>query len=633
MLRFSVWRSSIVFAAYLSAAWRVMRRHLRYAWRDRQKLAWVARRSLSIIMKGELRGVLARHAVESEVYADYPAWAARSEAAIDHSSIRSRTVGHPDAPRISVVMPVFDPPPAYLEEAIASICRQSYPDWELLLVDDGSTRAGVAEILARAVTRETRIRLFRQHHGGIVAASNAGIANASGDFVAFVDHDDCIAEHALLLVADAIVADRGLDLLYSDEDRIDEHARRHAPLFKSGWNPELLRVTNSVLHLTVVRVDRLRAIGGLREGFDGVQDWDCVLRVAENLPRSGIRHLPHVLYHWREHAGSTAAAPYEKAGMPAKQRAVIASLLDRRREQAAIEMTDGGWHLRYAAPEPKPLVTLVIPTRDRADLLRRCLDSVAKLTSWPNWDVVVVDNESSDPAAKELFAELVAQGRTAIVSYRGEFNYAAECNLGVREAKGEFVVLLNNDVEIISPDWIDELVGLAARRDVGIVGAMLYYPDDTIQHAGVILGLNGVADRPYIGCPRGFRGVDGHLGVVQEVGALVTACAALRRDRYLEVGGMDEEFPVSCNDVDLCLRLRAQGLSVLWTPFAELYHHESASRGYDDSVSARRRESDDQRRLRERWGEKALIDPYYNPNFTRRGRAYELAGSSGAPST
>jgi GT2 family glycosyltransferase len=228
-----------------------------------------------------------------------------------------------------------------------------------------------------------------------------------------------------------------------------------------------------------------------------------------------------------------------------------------------------------------------------------------------------------------LFAELAEGGRTSIVRYRGEFNYAAECNLGVREAHGEFVVLLNNDVEIISPGWIDELVGLAARRDVGIVGAMLYYPDDTIQHAGVILGLNGIGDRPYIGNPRGFRGVDGRLGSVQEVGALITACAALRRDRYLDVGGMDESFPVSCNDVDLCLRIRAHGFSVLWTPFAELYHHESASRGYDHSVEARGREDEDQGRLRERWGEEVLIDPYYNPNLTRSARAYGLARFSG----
>jgi GT2 family glycosyltransferase len=614
----------------LFAAWRVVRRHLRYAWRDPQKLLWIARRSLAVVMKGELPGVLARHATEADLYAGYPHWAAHAEAAIDIASITSRVAEHPSAPYFSIVMPVFDPPPAYREEAIDSVLAQGYPHWELLLIDDGSTRPEVRDVLSRAAEHDARVRLLRQKHNcGIVAASNAGISTARGDFVTFVDHDDRIASHALALVADAVLADGEVDFLYSDEDRIDERGRRQAPLFKSGWNRELLRVTNCVLHLMVIRTECLRAVGNMREGFDGVQDWDCALRVTEGLPRTRIRHLPHVLYHWRVHAGSTAAAPYEKTGMLVKQRTVMVNLLNRREERATIEMSNGGWHLRYQTPHPPPLVTLVIPTRDGAHLLRRCLFSVAARTSWPNWDVVIVDNESVEDATKELFAQLVAGGRTAIVPYRGEFNYAAECNLGVQEARGEFVILLNNDVEVISADWIDELIGLASRREVGIVGGMLYYPDDTIQHAGVILGLNGIGDRPYIGNPRGFRGVDGRLGSVQEVGALITACAALRRDRYLVVGGMDESFPVSCNDVDLCLRVRAHGFSVLWTPFAELYHHESASRGYDDSVEARRRECEDQRRLRTRWGDDALADPYYNPNLTLLGRAYGLASPPG----
>lgn len=619
----------------LSAAWRVASRHLRYAWRDPRKLFWILRRSCAIVLNGELSGVLARHATEADLYAGYPEWAARAEAAIETTSAITRAAAYPGAPSFSIVMPVFDPPPNYLEDAINSVLAQGYPHWELLLIDDGSRCPEVRRILDGAPERDARVRLLRNENNcGIVAATNWGITVARGSFVTFVDHDDRIASHALSLVANAILDNGDLDFLYSDEDRIDERGRRQAPLFKSGWNRELLRVTNCVLHLMVIRTECLRTVGNMRKGFDGVQDWDCALRVTDSLPRSRICHLPHVLYHWRTHPGSTAAAPYEKAGMLAKQRIVMTEMLDRRDERATIEMAIGGWHLRYQTADPPPLVTLVIPTRDRANLLRRCLASVAARTSWPNWDVVVVDNESVEHATKDLFAELVAGGRTTIVSYPGEFNYAAECNLGVQEARGEFVILLNNDIEVISSDWINELIGLATRREVGIVGAMLYYPDDTIQHAGVILGLNGVGDRPYIGNPRGFRGVDGRLGSVQEVGALITACAALRRDQYLMVGGMDESFPVSCNDIDLCLRVRARGLSVLWTPFAELYHHESASRGYDDSVGARRRESEDQRRLRARWGVEALVDPYYNPNLTLSGQAYGLASPSvAAPRT
>jgi GT2 family glycosyltransferase len=613
-------------ASLIAAGWRVLRRHLGQVGRDPRRLAWLLGRSWRILRSGELAGVLARHRREVDLDGDYLAWIAACEPGPNELDRWQRQqASWRRRPRISIVMPVYDPEPALLRCAIDSILAQTYTEWELLLVDDGSRRDGTAELLEDIARHDPRIILRRLAvNGGIVKASNAGIDAATGSYVAFVDQDDTLAAFALDRIAATTVARPAVQFLYSDEDRIDTAGRRSRPLFKPGWNPELLRATNCVLHLAVVETTLLRRLGGFRVGTDGAQDWDLAMRIAETVPREGIAHVPQVLYHWRVHPGSTAAGPYAKPGQADRVREIAVAGLARRGEQAVVEQATGGLHYRFALPLPRPRVSIVIPTRDRIDLVERCVASIERAQRYPECELVIVDNGSRDAAALRWLARFRAERRGVVVRDDRPFNYAALCNMGVRAAGGELIVLLNNDVEVVSADWLEELAGLACRPGVGLVGAMLYYPDDTIQHAGVILGLNGVADRPHVGERRGYRGIDGNAGYVQEIGAVITACAAILRSRYDEAGGMEERLPVSCNDVDLCLRLRARGYAILWTPFAELYHRESVSRGYANTAAAAAREAEEQRWLADRWPN-ALVDPYYNPNFARSGRAYSLA--------
>lgn len=612
----------------LGAGWRVLNRHLRYAAGNPRKLLWIARRTWQIVSSGRLRGVLQRHRVVEDFHRDYPAWAAAAErlAEIRLARYAEEAARWTARPRFSVLLPVYRPSPAFLEQALESVQDQAYRDWELCIVDDATPdRAHIGPLEARAA-RDARVRFRRREaNGGIAVATNDALAIATGEFCVFLDQDDLLARSALFEFAAASVARPQADVLYADEDRLDASGTPAHPFFKPDWDPEWLRTTNCVLHPVAIRTSLLRSVGGLREGFDGVQDWDLLLRLAETAKPEAVLHVPRVLYHWREHPGSTAAGVYEKAGIVAAQERVLAEALARRGVAAAIEHAAGGWRIRYALPAEIPLVSIVIPTRDRVELLRRCVAGLVQRTGYANWEAIVVDNDSTDPGALEFIASLAGDRRFRVVREPGGFNYAALCNAGVAAARGEVVVLLNNDVDPVDADWLGELVVHALRTDVGLVGAMLYYPDDTIQHAGVVLGLNGVADRPYIGYPRGFRGIDGRLLAVHTVSAMITACAAVRREVYRAVGGMDETLAIACNDLDLCLRVAALGYRNLLTPHAELHHDESASRGYRYRTASNAQEAADEARFRDKWRGRLGRDPTYNPNLTLEGAAFSLA--------
>jgi glycosyltransferase involved in cell wall biosynthesis len=612
----------------LGAGWRVLRRHLRYAGGNPRKLLWIARRALQIAFAGQLKGVLRRHSVVEDFYGDYGNWAKGDEARANERRAQllresPRWFGRP---RFSVLLPLYLPPRAFLDEALHSVVGQTYPDWELCIVDDASPDAAHIPALEALAASDSRVRFLRRAaNGGIAVATNEALAMATGDFCVFLDQDDLFAPNALLEFAARIVQQPDVALLYADEDHVDAEGTRSRPFFKPDWDPEWLRTTNCVLHPVAVRAFLLRSLGGLRTGIDGVQDWDLLLRADEVMAPGAVAHVPRVLYHWRAHAGSTAAGIYEKSGVVHAQERALRDCIARRGEAARIEKVAGGWRIRYVLPAEPPLVSLVIPTRDRPDLLRRCVEGLREGTSYKAWEAVIVDNGTSDPQALAYLGSLAADPRFRVTRDEREFNYSALCNRGVAEAKGEVVVLLNNDVDPINADWLEELVGQSLRPGIGLVGAMLYYPDDTIQHAGVILGLNGVADRPYIGYPRGFHGVDNRLAAVHSVTAMITACAALRRTTYLEVGGMDEALPVDCNDLDLCLRVAERGYRHVITPFAELYHHESASRGYHYQGQSADNESEDEVRFRRKWSHRLTADPAYNPNLATRGAAFSLA--------
>ena len=609
----------------LRAGLTVLRRHLRYARGDPRKLWWIARRALALAREGALPGVLERHAAERDLYADYAQWCARHETA-DAAALAARVAALPQRPRFSVLLPVHDPPVALLEATLASVRAQAYPDWELVVVDDASADAGVRACLAEAAAADARIAVtHRAANGGIARATNDALAAATGAYCAFLDHDDTLAPDALLAMAEAIAARPDVALLFCDEDKLDAGGARTRPWFKPAWDAEWIRTANCVLHFVVVRADVLRALGGLAEGVDGAQDWDLVLRVEEAAGRARIAHVPRVLYHWRELPGSTAAAAFEKPAVAAAQRRVLEASLARRGEAAAVAPAADGWRIAWAPPSPPPLVSIVIPTRDRCALLRACVESIRAKTAYAPYEIVLVDNGSVERDAREYLAALARDGAARVLQYDRPFNYAAQCNLGVRESAGSMIALVNNDVEVTAGDWLAELVALAARPGVGLAGATLWYPDGTLQHAGVILGLNGVGDRPWIGTRPGFAGPYGRARAVREVSALITACAVVARDRYLEVGGMDETLAVSCNDLDLCLRLARAGYRHVITPYAALTHHESASRGYADDPANARGNAAEEARFAARWVREIADDPLYNPNLALAGAAYALA--------
>lgn len=532
-------------------------------------------------------------------------------------------------PRFSILVPVFSTPEPWLRHCLDSVLAQAYPDWELCLADDASTQPHVRPVLDDYAARDPRVRVVhRAFNGHISAASNSALALASGDFVALLDHDDELHPLALFQMARALDAHPQWRLIYSDEDKLDAEGRRYDPYMKPDWNYDLLLSHNCVSHLGVYAMDEVRAVGGFREGYEGSQDWDLALRIAERLDDAQIGHVPMVLYHWRAIAGSTALAVQEKHYAHDAGLRVVADHLQRIRSNGRVEAIaeqPGNFRVRYPLPQPAPLASLIVPTRDRVDLLRQCIDSIRALTRYPAYEILVVDNQSTQAETLDYFRELRRDPCIRILPFDAPFNYPAINNYAVRRANGAVVGLINNDIQATGPDWLDEMVGQALRPRVGAVGAMLLYSDDTIQHAGVITGVHGVAAHAYCGFPRGHPGHMGRARLVQSLSAVTAACLVVRKAVYEKVGGLDEKLAVAFNDVDFCLRLRRHGYRNVWTPFAELYHHESASRGYEDSPEKAARFGAEVRYVQQRWGEALRRDPAYSPNHTLEGVPFELA--------
>lgn len=561
---------------------------------------------------------------------DYEQWARRfdtlDEARLADLRRRAEVLGS-DAPLISVVVPVYQTPEKWLRRCIESVLDQVYPRWQLCLVDDASPDARVFEVLQAYAAADERITVARRGtNGHISAASNSALELAAGDYVALLDHDDELRPHALLKMAEAIVERPERSLLYSDEDKLGLDGRRFDPYFKPDFDPDLLRGQNYLCHLTVIRTSLVREVGGFREGFEGSQDHDLVLRCTERLRPGQVHHVPAVLYHWRAIPGSTALSRDAKDYASSAGARAVADQLERTcRGAVASELSHGHYRVRWPLPSPPPLVSLVIPTRDRPELLRTCVESILSRTSYGDFELVVVDNGSTDADALDYLALLEGRDRVRVLRYDQPFNYSAINNWAVAQCRGEVLGLVNNDIEVISPDWLDEMVSHALRPEIGAVGAMLYYPDDSIQHAGVVLGIHGVAAHVYAGLPRGYPGHGGRARVVQRLSAVTGACLLVRRGLYDEVGGLDERLEVAFNDIDFCLRLREAGYHNLWTPFAELYHHESASRGHEDTEAKRQRFAREVDFMHARWGEALQGDPAYNPNLSLDSRYFELA--------
>jgi glycosyltransferase involved in cell wall biosynthesis len=537
------------------------------------------------------------------------------------SLMQDQMMQWPFQPLISIVMPTYNTDEVWLRAAIESVQQQIYPHWELCIADDASTQPQVRTILEEYAAQDARIKLqFRTENGHISAASNTALEMVTGDFVALLDHDDTLARHALFWVVDAIIAHPEAKLCYSDEDKINERGERVDPYFKPDWNPDLFLSHNYITHLIIYQTELIRKVGGFREGYEGSQDYDLALRIIEQLTPAQICHIPRVLYHWRITSGSTALHGSEKPYTILAAEKAMQDHLERRQIKAKVmesPLFAGTLRVQYQLPANPPLVTLIIPTYNAVEILRVCVESVLSKTDYPNFEILIVNNNSDDPATLAYFRQLEANNHAQILDYPHPFNYPAINNTAVEAAQGEIVCLLNNDIEVISPGWLTEMVSQVLRPDIGAVGARLWYPDDRLQHGGVIVGLGGVAGHSHKYMLRQHLGYFGRIALIQNLSAVTAACLVTRKETYLAVGGLDaDNLPVAFNDVDFCLRIDATGLRILWTPYAELYHHESASRGIENTPAKVKRFQRECAYMKKRWGERLQKDPAYSPNLT-----------------
>lgn len=534
-----------------------------------------------------------------------------------------------EPPIISVVMPVYNPAEIYLRACLDSVIAQSYPYWELCIADDKSPKEHVQRVLREYEAKDKRINVvYRQQNGHISAASNSALEIAKGDFVALLDHDDALPEHALLFMAQAICAQPETQILYSDEDKLNGRGERFDPHFKSDWNPDLFFSQNYVSHLGVYRRNLLQRIGGFRLGVEGSQDQDLLLRCLPHVQADQIVHIPRVLYHWRTIEGSTALASGEKSYTTD---AGIKALRDYfATQQAGVEVDAGlvpnTYRVRYPIPEPAPLVSLLIPTRDRRSLTETAVRSILEKSTYTNFEILILDNGSVEAETLEFFREIQLEDRRVkVLAYDFPFNYSAINNFGARHAKGSVIGLVNNDVEVINPEWLTEMVSQCLRPEIGCVGAKLYYSNDTVQHAGVILSLGGVAGHSHKHFPRNHPGYFHRLSLVQTLSAVTAACLLIRKEIFDLVSGLDEKnLKVAFNDVDFCLKVREAGYRNLWTPYAELYHYESISRGAEDSPEKIARFTQEVNFMKAKWTDYLERDPFYSPNLTKNREDFSI---------
>jgi O-antigen biosynthesis protein len=610
--------------AWLYLTVRLLRRRFT-SWRDTLNLVKMA---LELYARGGVR-LLKERLIELEksqyLGADYQDWIRRySQLSSQERTLigqRIETLGL--RPKFSVIMPVYNTDLQWLRAAIESVRSQLYPDWELCISDDCSTRPGIREELQRYADLDDRIRVFfRGTNGHISANSNDALALASGDLIALLDADDLISEDALYWVAEELNAHPDTDLIYSDQDIIDVKERRSDPYFKPDWSPALILSQNYFCHLGVYRRSLVSKVGGFREGFEGSQDHDLVLRCAEATDSSRIRHIPRILYHWRSVPGSTASAE----GLKAKPYAwnagarAISEHLQRKSMAANVTRTCRIYYqVNYAPPQDAPLVSIIIPTKGDLNLLRPCLTSLFDRTTYPKFEVLIAINaaECGEPKRAAYLRQLEDAGKVRVLVYPDRpFNFAWTNNWAATQAAGSILCFMNDDIEIITPDWLEKFVARLRLDRVGAVGAMLYYRNNDIQHAGVILGLGGVAGHAFVGQPRGWTGGFGRAAIERDFSCVTGACMAVRREAFDEVEGFNEAFAIAFNDVDFCLRLRDRGWRIIWTPQVEHYHNESATAGPPESPQRMAQYKVEMALMKSRWGQKLDMDPSFNPNLS-----------------
>lgn len=562
----------------------------------------------------------------------YDKWIAHFDTStpVSRAALRRELRALHEHPLISIILPVYNPELQFLRAAVASIQDQIYERWELCIADDASTDPRVRPFLEELSRDDARVKLtFRDQNGHISACSNSALELATGEWCALLDQDDAFAENALALVALEIGRHPDAGLIYSDEDKIDEKGARSNPFFKTDWNPELFLGQNYINHLGVYRAGVLREIGGFREGFEGSQDYDLALRCVELLQPQQVRHIPRILYHWRMASGSLAAIPDAKPYAKEAARRAIAEHCERTGSPAKVVPCPENiesHRVIHALPAPAPLASIIIPTRDSVALLERCVESIRSRTDYRPFEIIIVDNGSREEETFVFFRRAEREGIARVLDESGPFNYSRLNNRAAAQAQGDILVFLNNDTEIEDRGWLTEMISHAVRPRVGAVGARLWYPDGTLQHGGVILGLGGVAGHAFPHIPHGHPGYFNRAFLQQNCSAVTGACMALRQAVFDELGGFDEQnLGVTFNDIDFCLRAAERGYQIVWTPYANLIHHESASRGHQRTREEQELFLKEAGYMQRGWGAQLMGDPFYNPNLSLNLPGFEIA--------
>lgn len=532
-------------------------------------------------------------------------------------------------PLISILMPVYNPDIVQLIAAVASVSKQTYHNWELCIVDDRSASDDVRRTISELASTDIRIKTaFRIKNGNISESTNNAFDLATGEWIGLLDQDDLLHQDALSLVFRTINSNPSAQLIYTDEDKIDENGNRYQPYFKPDFSLELLRAQNYFNHFTVHRADNIVRVGKWRSEFDGSQDYDLNLRVVEDVEAADIIHIPFVLYHWRASKGSTARSIHNKSyAVFAGQRALQAHI-DRLKLDAVAALVDGlpYYRTQFALPTNLPLVSIIIPTRDQKETLQKCIESIARKTAYKRYEIIIVDNGSIEEKTILYLKSLSDSGVASIIHSRGVFNYAKLNNEAVKVSSGEVLCLLNNDIEVGSVDWLGELVSIALQKGVGCVGPKLFYPGGRIQHAGIVTGIGGIAGHPYKCASNNHSGYFSNLFLHRNVSAVTGACLVVRKKVFEEIGCLDElNLTVAFNDVDLCLRAVDAGYRNVFTPFAELVHHESLTRGKENTPEKLQRFRSEIDYMNKRWGDRLIHDPWYSVNLTLKYEDYSLS--------
>lgn len=523
-------------------------------------------------------------------------------------------------PLISIIIPVYNPPQKFLEECIDSILNQTYQNFEICIADDASPKDYVKEILEKYKLKDSRIKvIYRKKNGNISAATNSALSIANGEYVALVDNDDLLTPNALYENIVALNHNKNIDLLYSDEDKLDLDGKRCLPHFKADWSPDTLLSINYITHLTVIRRSIVNEIGGFRTKCDGAQDYDIVLRATEHIKPENIYHIPKVLYTWRMSETSTALDIESKSYAFEAGRIALEDALKRRGIKGEAKIViHTAYKVNYFINEKTDKVSIIIPTKDHVDLLKKCINSIKKYTDKDLYEIIIINNNSVKQETFTYLNNISKQDNIRIINNNEPFNYSKLNNIGIKSANYNFILFLNNDIEITTNNWLVKMVGFARQPHIGAVGVELFYPDHTIQHAGVVLGLGKfeIASHPFLKVDGNYEGPNERIRVPYNYSAVTGACMLIEKKKLEEINFFDENLAVSYNDVDLCLKLLKKGYYNVFVPEVKLIHYESKTRGYDDTYEKMYRTYTEVLYMRKKWGNILLNDCFYNPNFS-----------------